>query len=1078
MRHTTNILVFAILQLFLVSCDEVATILIQGPAEGSSVSATATEIRIRGAFSFPKGDRFISISVSDGIREVVADNSLSGSKGTFTATLPYAYSPEVAVLNISAVLKTEKSTDTKKLELKVEKKREAVANFTFQNRQDLGLYVGVLDGSASTAPEGKIVKYLWTIQGQTITTTIPTLKYDFPSEGRFPVTLTVKSQSGLTASRTLEAVVVVNQRPVAPALVNMGTMVSKHTYYLTLPAATDPDGDTIRYRLLGNAPVISVADCLKDNNNLECAVTLNGASGAAWIKYMAYDQYGDALNATQVEFQLTANVPPVLPAQMAGLKLAEDVTLLFPVNGGNDQNQDFITYQLFERPKHGQIRNCLQGNIDLECEYIPEANYYGSDSFSYRAFDGAAYSNPSKVYLFIDAVNDTPSFEAKNATVEFEHRNSEPGPIFLPMALDAEEASNNLSYKIITPPAHGQLEGSCHPLAIAGGAICSFIPEASYDGEDALTLEASDAKGAKDTFTLNFKIHFIPAENYAPTLPSQQIFRGNENERLSLELNKGTDRNRDKLKRIFVSAPDAGDLYGCFNSPTCTFIPTPGYSGTTSFTYKVNDGNLDSNTSTVKIIIEKTKPVKLFAGGKNTCALFSNHKFKCWGDNTYGQLLPFGITNDSYGTATDDTIASMKYLDLAGSKDLSIGDGFICAILYEGYVKCWGRNELGQLGVGDDRDYTTTPLSQIPYVQDSMGRQYRDFVKIRSASQGTCALIGTKIGRVNCWGKVADHQSLSPVDTKLTSSLLPGAEAQLEISDHRICVSSKSTDASTTPNGTVITRYAADDAKCIGDQFHPAYITGNVPRFRVDFPELAYNIGQFAYFPESMSMGGRYAVGTSTKYLILPMGRTVYSYLSFAEEASFYVAGFERYGRPDLFSYTLQNKTFDSYEAATQFAKWLEPVVGASFYPINENGERLKFPVYQNPASEKNVSKLTGGENHICALANGQVKCWGSNGRGQLGIDTGTMTTVGLSDSVLNSKAVGIASNVVDVAAGSIHTCAISAIYNAAKDAFDHDMFCWGDNSRGQFGMLMHNRMSKLPVNVFTTRYKEPLRLD
>ncbi len=1080
MEKMTKILVLLVLQLLLVSCDEVATIQIQTPTHGSTISATATQIEVNGSFVFPKKDQFVSVNLTDGTQVVTANTSSSGNKGTYSVTLPYSYSTNIDTLNLTATLKTNQSTATKKIILKLERRAEAVANFSFMNRQDLGAYVGVLDASPSSSPNGKIVKYVWTIGNQTQTTTVPTLQYTFPGEGTFPISLTITTAFGLTATKNLDAIVIFNKRPVAPSLVNNGKMVSRHTYNLTLPAASDPEGDAIKYRLLETSPIVTTKDCLI--NNLDCTVTTTADSGDVWIKYMAYDQYGDAINATQVDYNLVPNSPPILLNPPLGLRTFEDLAFTFSVSEGVDQNNDFLTYQLYERPKHGTIRNCLQNDIVLECEYIPAANYNGNDSFSYRAFDGVAYSNPSKVNLYIDFVNDPPVFAAKMTTIDLDNKESSPTEIFLPMATDAEEPSTTLTYKIVTPPAHGQLDGFCFPPAIANGEKCYFIPAVNYDGDDSFVLEAMDEKGAKDTYTVNLKIHLVPTQNYAPELPANQLFRGNENERMTLAFHKGTDRNRDPLTLIFISepAPVAGDLIGCPNSPTCIFQPKPGFVGNATFSYKVNDGKLDSNVSTVKIIIEKSKPIKIFAGGTNTCALFSNNKFKCWGDNTYGQLRPFGVTASAYGINTDDTIASLQYVDLSGSKDLSIGDGFMCAILYGGYVKCWGRNDVGQLGVGNTKDYSTTPLSQIPYVQDSMGRPFRDMLKIRSASNGTCVILNLGNGQIYCWGKVADHGGLYATFTGLMTSSPASADVpQLEISNNRICVTNKK-DRLFHENGTR-KLYSTDDAKCIGDKFHPAWIHGEVPKMIVSFPEEPFNIGMHMYFSEYLSMATKYPVGTTSRYLIFPMGRAIYSYLNLPTQSNFYVVGFERYGRPDMFTYSFQERTFFTYELAAKFVQWLEPIIGAAFDPINEKGDLLQFPVYQNPVSENQVIKLTGSETHICALStnqsnqSGQVKCWGKNDRGQLGIDTGLMTSVGLTDNVINAKAVNIVTNVIDVAAGSTHTCAIASMYNSVTDVNDNDIFCWGDNTRGQFGMLMHNTMSKVPMNVFTNRYKNDL---
>lgn len=81
--------------------------------------------------------------------------------------------------------------------------------------------------------------------------------------------------------------------------------------------------------------------------------------------------------------------------------------------------------------------------------------------------------------------------------------------------------------------------------------------------------------------------------------------------------------------------------------------------------------------------------------------------------------------------------------------------------------------------------------------------------------------------------------------------------------------------------------------------------------------------------------------------------------------------------------------------------------------------------------------KLTVGWDHSCAVLEGKVYCWGSNGRGQLG-------STGLSalSSNVPVEVTGI-STATAVAAGYAHTCALLA---------NGDVWCWGSNETKQLG--------------------------
>ncbi len=79
---------------------------------------------------------------------------------------------------------------------------------------------------------------------------------------------------------------------------------------------------------------------------------------------------------------------------------------------------------------------------------------------------------------------------------------------------------------------------------------------------------------------------------------------------------------------------------------------------------------------------------------------------------------------------------------------------------------------------------------------------------------------------------------------------------------------------------------------------------------------------------------------------------------------------------------------------------------------------------------------VAAGSDHTCGLsAEGEVYCWGRNGDGQLGIDVGMAAQA--TDPVELT-------DVVDIAAGNDHTCAATA---------SGDVYCWGRNANFALGV-------------------------
>ncbi|AUN98452.1 hypothetical protein C0V70_10115 [Bacteriovorax stolpii] len=117
----------------------------------------------------------------------------------------------------------------------------------------------------------------------------------------------------------------------------------------------------------------------------------------------------------------------------------------------------------------------------------------------------------------------------------------------------------------------------------------------------------------------------------------------------------------------------------------------------------------------------------------STCAILSNGSLKCWGANDSGQL--------GYGDQLQ-RFTPGGVIDLGGSvSQVSLGASHACALLVSGSVRCWGNNFYGQLGYGD----TSTIFS--PGGILNFGESV---TQISAGGYHTCALLAS--GSVRCWG--------------------------------------------------------------------------------------------------------------------------------------------------------------------------------------------------------------------------------------------------------------------------------------------------------------------------------------
>jgi alpha-tubulin suppressor-like RCC1 family protein len=119
-----------------------------------------------------------------------------------------------------------------------------------------------------------------------------------------------------------------------------------------------------------------------------------------------------------------------------------------------------------------------------------------------------------------------------------------------------------------------------------------------------------------------------------------------------------------------------------------------------------------------------------------TCALTDSGMAKCWGYGVVGNGSPDG------SSPTPVDVAGLS----SGVVAITQGALHVCAQLVDG-VRCWGRNDFGQLGDGS-RETRLVPTDVV-----GLGGPVE---AVSAGSQHTCALMAT--GALKCWGNNAYGQ--------------------------------------------------------------------------------------------------------------------------------------------------------------------------------------------------------------------------------------------------------------------------------------------------------------------------------
>ena len=108
--------------------------------------------------------------------------------------------------------------------------------------------------------------------------------------------------------------------------------------------------------------------------------------------------------AADVEVGVVRNFRPPFATPGIAQVLPEDVPTAITLDGSDPDPLDTLSFQIAEPPEHGAV--VINGNQAL---YTPEPDFFGSDAFSFRAFDGNESSAAETVQLTVAEVNDAPT---------------------------------------------------------------------------------------------------------------------------------------------------------------------------------------------------------------------------------------------------------------------------------------------------------------------------------------------------------------------------------------------------------------------------------------------------------------------------------------------------------------------------------------------------------------------------------------------------------------------------------------------------------------------------------------------
>jgi large repetitive protein len=177
------------------------------------------------------------------------------------------------------------------------------------------------------------------------------------------------------------------------------------------------------------------------------------------------------------------------------------------------------------------------------------------------------------------------------------------------LANDTDPDGDALSVASVTQPAHGT-------ATINADGTVRYTPNANYHGADSFTYTVSDGNGRSDTATVFVQINPVNdapfAGDNAYTLAEDQTLTVNAP---GVRDNDGDVDGGTPLLELLTTP-----LQGAFqinNDGSFSYTPPNNFHGTTSFTYRLNDGFAVSPAATVTLTVTPVNDAP-FAGNRSS----------------------------------------------------------------------------------------------------------------------------------------------------------------------------------------------------------------------------------------------------------------------------------------------------------------------------------------------------------------------------------------------------------------------------------------------------------------------------
>jgi hypothetical protein len=339
---------------------------------------------------------------------------------------------------------------------------------------------------------------------------------------------------------TIALVMVIANMMNRPPLAGGGSVTTREDGRIPITlTGTDPDGDQLTYSVV-------TGPC---HGNL--SGTLPNMIYTPALKYYGPDSFTFTVKDGRMQSE-PATISIVVkhvnhpPAAKSGSVTTQEDTPVPITLTGTDPDGDTLTYSVAAPPTNGRLSGTAPNLL-----YSPNANFYGTDAFTYAVSDGKGGTHTATVSVTVNAVNDAPAITSTPVTTATAGKQYS-------YDVDAadQDSGDVLAYSLTTKPAGMAIDGAT--------GLIEWLPTKAQMGTSRVEVRVVDSGGVPACDTQSFTVMVERAPPQTATLTVVDGYDARTEKTLSADgkvyIVQGADNDRWEAKPGFHTVYDFSDV--------------------------------------------------------------------------------------------------------------------------------------------------------------------------------------------------------------------------------------------------------------------------------------------------------------------------------------------------------------------------------------------------------------------------------------------------------------------------------------------------------------------------------------